>query len=192
MSGDKTLTALLDRLLQTTEHNQITVQELVDAIGHRAFPALILVPALIITSPVSGIPGVSALGGLTIGLVAAQYVWGRRSVWLPKFILRRSLSSKTLQQALNFLRRPSALIDRLLRPRLTILAAKPFSQVIATIIMILGLVMPIFEFVPFSSSIIAATISFLCLALVFRDGVLALFAGTLLLGASYGFYAVLA
>ena len=68
MSGDKTLTALLDRLLQTTEHNQITVQELVDAIGHRACPALILVPALIITSPVSGIPGVSALGGLMVWL----------------------------------------------------------------------------------------------------------------------------
>lgn len=191
MSGDHTLTSLLDRLVQRTGEEKVSAKDLVDTIGHRAFPALILVPALVITSPASGIPGLSALGGVTIAIVASQYVWGRKSVWLPKFILKRTLPSSRLNQAIGFLRPPSGWIDRILRSRLTFLADKPFSQVLAIVITLLGLIMPLLEFVPFSSSIVAAVISIFSLALLFRDGVLTLWAMTILLGGGYAVYSVL-
>lgn len=103
MPDEGTLTSLLGRLSRRSGEEDMSVRGFVDAVGHRAFPALILVPALIITSPASGIPGLSSLGGLTIAMIAAQYALGRRSVWLPQFILKRSLPSNRLKQALSFL-----------------------------------------------------------------------------------------
>ena len=91
-------------------------------------------------------------------------------------------------QAVGFLRKPSSWIDRTLKPRLTVLTKKPFSLVLAAVIVLLGLIMPVLELIPFSSSIVAGTISFLSLSLLFRDGVLALIAAALLLGGAYLVY----
>ncbi len=191
MSGDQNLTSLLDGIVQKAGGEQITVDELVDVVGHSAFHALILVPALIITSPASGIPGLSSSGGLMIAIVAAQHALGRGSIWLPQFILKRSVSAATLRQAVKFLRKPSEVLDRILRPRLTFLVTRPASQILAIVIMMLGLAMPALEFVPFSASIVAAAISLLSLALLFRDGLLLLLAGATSGSGVYALFGIL-
>lgn len=65
---------------------------------------------------------------------------------------------------------------------------RPFNRFLAIVIMLLGMLMPALEFVPFSSSIVAAAISLFSLALLFRDGLLALLAVATLLGSGYAIY----
>lgn len=188
MPENRALTKLLRQLHDRTSGKEVLVEELVEAVGHRAFPALILVPALIVISPVSGIPGVSTMAGITISVIAAQYICNRKSVWLPRIILRRSFPSKRLEQTIDFLRRPSSWVERLLKARLTFLAEKPCSLVLLVVIMLLGLLMPLLELVPFSSSIAAGAIALLSLSLLFRDGLLAVLAAGMLLFAGYFIY----
>ncbi|RDE07774.1 exopolysaccharide biosynthesis protein [Pelagibacterium lacus] len=190
MSHDRTLSALLDRISDLAE-GDVSIEDLVDSIGYRAFPALILVPALIVTSPASAIPGLPTFAGLTISIVAAQYVCGRKSVWLPRFILKRSLSSDMLGKFLGLVRSPSRWIERILKPRLSCLADKPFGLVLGLLIMMLGMIMPLLEFIPFTSTIVAGSVSLLSLALLFRDGLLALLAVAILATGCYAIYSVL-
>lgn len=179
---------MLRKLEDRAEERKVRLEELVDAVGQRAFPALLLVPSLVVVSPVSGIPGVSTVAGLTIFLIAFQYICNRKSVWLPEIILRQTVSSSHVQRTVDFLRRPSRWVEKLLKPRLTFLVERPFSLLVVAAIMLLGLTMPVMEFVPFTSSIVAGAIALLSLSLLFRDGLMSLLAAGTLLVAGYFIY----
>ncbi|MDN2566648.1 exopolysaccharide biosynthesis protein [Aquibium sp. A9E412] len=182
--GPNSLTALLERLERAGRGPRVAVAEIVDTIGARAFSPLLLVPALILISPASGVPGLSSIGGMLIALVAVQIVIGRRTLWLPGMLRRRTVGRDQLDRANRFLRRPAAFVDRWTRRRLAFLTEKPFSIVPALLCLAGGLVIPFFELVPMSSSIIATAVAFFALALVTRDGLLVLIGLAVVSGAA--------
>lgn len=74
---------VLQRLASAGDDECVSVSDIVDAIGPRSFGPLLLVPALIVMSPLSGIRGLSTVMGITIALVSGQMLVGRRVAWLP-------------------------------------------------------------------------------------------------------------
>jgi hypothetical protein len=60
------------------------------------------------------------------------------------------------------------------RPRLEILVKPPFSIIPEMLCMLCGLLMPVLELVPLSSSILATAVTFFAVALIVRDGLVAL------------------
>jgi len=153
----------------------VTIGEIVRAMDPSVQPVLLLLPGLILVTPLSGIPGLSSLGGLTIALVAAQILLGRSDIWLPDLVLRRHLPAARLAWSLERLDRFAAFIDARSITRAEWLIGFPARQLALATCLLCGMAMPFLELVPFSATTLAVVVSILAAALLVRDGVLMAF-----------------
>lgn len=179
------LEEVLRRMASAGDGDAICIEHLLDSIGQRSIGSLMLIPSLILISPLSGVPGLSSFLGITIALVAVQLVIGRDFIWLPRRVRSRCIERHRMEKVVTFLHPVARVVDRLVGPRLTILTRPPFSQIIAAVCMVGGLIMPPLEMVPFSSSVIATAIALFSLSLVAHDGVLAIVALVITLAGVY-------
>ncbi len=166
---------ILDRVRAAITEPAVSVGSVVRAMDASAQMIFLLLPALILITPLSGIPGMSSLGGLTIALVALQILLGRSAIWLPGFVLRRQIPAERLGRALDRLARPAAFIDRKMAARAAWVVAFPFRQIALALCMLCGMSMPFLELVPFSATILALVVSILASALLVRDGLMLAF-----------------
>lgn len=186
----KDLEELLDQLEWSadTHPSRISVEEIITAVGTRSFGPLLLLVGVLIASPLSGIPTFPTLTALIVFLVSLQLLMGRKHFWLPAWLLHRSVPGERMATAVRWLRPSARFIDRFIRPRLTILVKGPVTpRITALLCLIIAAVMPLLEFIPFSSSLAGVVLAAFGLALVSRDGLLALIAyaaagGTLWIG----------
>lgn len=188
MPGDRdlrTLEEVLRRMASAGEDGTVCVGHLLDAMGQRSFGPLLLVPSLIVVSPLSGIPGLSTVSGAIIALIAVQMLVGRHVVWLPRRLRGRCLDQRQLERAVGFLYPAARVADRLVRPRLSVFTHRPFSRLIAAVCIAMAALMPLLELVPFASSIVAAAIAAFALALIAHDGVLAIVASAVTAAGAY-------
>lgn len=161
-------------LHETGENRSPTVGDIIQNLGSASFGALLLVPAMIIATPASGIPGLPSVGGLIIALIAAQMVIGRDHVWLPKWLMNRRINPDRLERALDFMRRPARWIDHVTRPRLTWLLRWPMVVPLQVLCVFCGLAMPMMELVPMTSSIAAIAVFVIAVGIIADDGLLAI------------------
>jgi hypothetical protein len=179
--GTQALSEVLDQLEGAVEGESVRVGKIVDGLGHHSFAALMLVFALISTSPASAIPGVTAVVAVIVLLLVVQMIAGRKCVWLPGFVTKRELGADKLCKGIGWLRKPVRFVERFLRPRLGFLYHRPWLYVPLLLILGLTLVMPFMEAIPTSGSIASAVIALFAAGLLTRDGVLALAATAVLL-----------
>jgi hypothetical protein len=172
--------------------DKVSVADVLESIGTRSFGALLLVPCIMVLSPLSGIPGVPTTAGLIIVLVCVQYLAGRRTIWLPQRILRARISRKRLAAGFGYVQPFARSLDRVFRPRLRVLINHWTFSLVAVICAVLAATMPPLEVLPFTATITAFVIAMFAMALLYEDGLLALLAlaGTIGLGAAIVFYAV--
>ncbi|MAW87318.1 MAG: exopolysaccharide biosynthesis protein exod [Phyllobacteriaceae bacterium] len=173
MSDTHPLLHIIDSTSAAATGETTTVGEVLDGLGHTSHAALILLPALVVVTPLSGIPGLSSVMGITIGLISLQMIAGRRRLWLPGWILRQKVSSRKLVRTLRPLRRPARFVDRLTGPRLAFMVRPPARILLQLLCMICGFAMPFLEIVPFSSSVLGGAVAAFATAILARDGVLA-------------------
>ncbi|QKT03811.1 exopolysaccharide biosynthesis protein [Ectothiorhodospiraceae bacterium 2226] len=173
----KTLAEVVDEITGAGDgEGDISVAEILQSVGQRSFGPMLLVPGLIVLSPISGIPGVPTLGGIVVLLIAGQLLIGRQCFWVPQMIQRRAISRKRMKQAGRFLMAVARVVDKVVKPRLSFLVQAPFNYVIAATCVLIAVSMPPLEAIPFANVVTAAAISAFGLALVAYDGVLALIA----------------
>ncbi|MBN2907419.1 MAG: exopolysaccharide biosynthesis protein [Rhodobacteraceae bacterium] len=169
-TDQQTVNGVLDALVASIRGDRVSVAEIVAGLGERSFAPLLLLPALILVSPISSIPGMPTMGGLVIGLVAVQMIFGRSSLWLPAALARRSVSARKMCKAVKWLRRPASWIDRHVHPRMVRLATRPFSCVALMVCLAVTLVMPLMEFVPMLATVAASAITLFAIGLMTLDG----------------------
>lgn len=173
----RTLREIVERLTEAGDgKGEVTVENMLESVGQRSFGPMLLVPGLIVLSPISGIPGVPTLGAIAVLLVAGQMLMGRRSFWLPRFIRTRTVSRARMDKAARFLRPAAGYVDKVVHPRLTALTEPPFNYVIALACVAIALIMPPLEVILFANVATAAAISAFGLSLVAHDGALAILA----------------
>lgn len=177
----KTLEQLLDRIAgAASDHGRVSLGAVLDAVGRRSFAPLLLLAGLITLAPIVGdIPGVPTLMGLLVLLTGGQLLFGRDHFWLPNWMLARSLDQQKLCKAVGWMRRPARFVDRLTRPRLTVLTDDGGHYLVAGACIAIAMAMPPMEFVPFSANGAGAALTAFGLALLARDGVIALIALTI-------------
>jgi hypothetical protein len=168
----RALSDVLDHLEHAIHGDSITVQEVVEELGHKSFASLMLIFSLISTSPASAIPGVTAIVGVIVFVLAAQMILGRECVWLPRSVSGRRIPKAKLCKGIGWLRRPVAFVERFLKARLTFLLRRPWLLLPLALILLLTLFMPFMEAVPTSGSIASAVIAFFAAGLLTRDGAL--------------------
>ena len=170
--------AAVDIVLETEhalEGDHSTVRELVDRLGRASYTPLLMVPALMVISPLSGVPGFSAACGILIAAVSVQQMMRRPSLWLPRWLSNASLPAQRVHDAVRWLRKPARLLDRVTRRRVQWLTYPPFSVLPQGLCLICGVVMPVLEFIPFTSSVLGLVVAVVATGMFMADGLLVLF-----------------
>jgi hypothetical protein len=180
------LESLLQRLEQAGEADQpVTIERMLQATDERSFGALLLVPGLLVFSPLSGIPGLPSVFAVMVSLIAIQLLIGRKHFWLPKWLLRRSASRSKYDKAIAFLHRIAGFVDRLLKRRLTFLTNGLANRLNAVLCLAIAATMPPLELIPFGNSTAGAALSVLGLGMMARDGAMIVAALLFFFGLAY-------
>ena len=166
--------AVVDRLESSASGKTVTLREAVTALGEASFVPVLLAPALAVVTPMSGIPLFSSICGILIALVSIQMLVNRDHLWLPDWLMRRKVSSDKLKGGIDKMRGIARFLDRITRKRLRFFVARPFEWITEGACFLCGAVMPLLEFVPFTSSLVGAAVVLFSLSLLARDGLFAL------------------
>lgn len=165
---------ILDALNDAAKGGDVSVGDMLREIGMRSFAPLILVPAMILVSPLSGIPGLPTIGSIFMLLICVQKLLGRPHVWLPDWLKRRKVTSERLRKATDWLRRPAEWVDKRTHKRLTMLVTRGANYVTVIMISVICAILPFLEILPMVTSLFAAGISFFAIGLLARDGLFTL------------------
>ena len=156
---------LLQAMANDPTRERVSVDDLLQLVGERAFGALMLLFALPNVLPTP--PGTSGLLGLPLVYLAAQLMLGQRP-WLPKFISQRSIRRADfavfIERAGPWLRRA----ERLLRPRLLIFVSPAAEHVIGAFCLVLAIILLLP--VPLGNVLPALSISVFSFGVLGRDG----------------------
>jgi hypothetical protein len=98
----------------------------------------------------------------------------RGCFWLPQWMLERSVKSDKLRKGLKWTKKPAAWIDKILRPRLHRFVEGAGAYMIAIASGAVALLTPTLELIPFSANLAGAVLTVFGLALVARDGLMAI------------------
>jgi hypothetical protein len=135
------------------ENAQVSVDDVVHAVGRRSFGPLLLLAGLITLAPIIGdIPGMPTLMAVLVLLTSSQLLVGRETFWLPKWLLKRSLSRQKFDKALHYMKKPAKWVDGLLGVRLAWMTGYIGIRVTAFACLLVALAMPPMEFIPFSAN----------------------------------------
>ncbi|WP_157016148.1 exopolysaccharide biosynthesis protein [Mesorhizobium xinjiangense] len=146
----------------------VTIGAIRDALGDRSFAALLVFFASFNLLPLP--PGASVLLGLPLVIVSAQMVYGKRTAWLPRFLMRKSLSAEQFRGLADRLVPRLRLLERLIRPRYWPFWRRQGDRIIGAIALVLAIavVLP----VPLGNWLPAFASALVGLALSERDGIL--------------------
>ena len=180
------LTELINAMEQMERENaQVSVDDVVHAVGRRSFGPLLLLAGLITLAPIIGdIPGMPTLMAVLVLLTSSQLLVGRETFWLPKWLLKRSLSRQKFDKALHYMKKPAKWVDGLLGVRLAWMTGYIGIRVTAFACLLVALAMPPMEFIPFSANGAGLALTLFGLGLVARDGLM-LALGFLLTGVTF-------
>jgi hypothetical protein len=160
---------------------KLTLAEVVEAFGERAFGALMLMLALMSLLPWP--PGGKAVFSVPIMLLSLELAIQRQTVWLPRWLLRVSVSRTAYRKAsggrvLGAIRA----IERLTRPRIPILTGEAADVITGIVCFVLAVMLALP--VPLGDMLPALTIAIFGLAITQRDGLAVLIGalGTLVCG----------
>lgn len=179
----KNLQTLLASLVEETTGDTVSIENLLDAVGRRAFGPLLLLLGFIAISPLTIVPGTSWLVALITLLIAGQVIIGRTRPWLPKKALAVSFPREALAKGASVMKKPARIIDSFLKPRIGILTETPFVQIVSVLAMVAALVTFPLGLVPFGPILPGLAIMLIGLGLTARDGIMLLLAGGAMAGA---------
>lgn len=160
--------ALLRRLIANHPHDRISLDDLLNGVGHRAFGLLLMLLALPNSIPLPSPPGLSTVFGLPMAIFAAQLVLGHKTPWLPAFLRRKTLPRdeilKFLDRATPYLNK----VERRLKPRMRWFVGPTGERLAGLIIFVLAVVLslPII----FGNFLPAFAVLLMALAILARDG----------------------
>ena len=166
----ETLRVTLERTADAIGGKAVTLRDIVALIGEQGLLLICAVLTIPFLLPVS-IPGVSTVFGLAIILISIG-ITANRAPWLPRRIMDRPIDAgklvATLRKGAGIVRR----IEAVIRPRLTALTGSAAINRFNGLMLILGGVLLMFPLglVPFSNTLPAFAILFLCIGMSQRDG----------------------
>ncbi|WP_296820624.1 exopolysaccharide biosynthesis protein [Brevundimonas sp.] len=149
---------------------RLTVEEMVEAFGERAFGALMILISLMSLLPWP--PGGKVVFAVPLLLLASELTLQRDTLWLPRWALNAAVSRERYAAGLGRVLPAVRFIERLSRPRMRPLTG-PLAQMVIGLIC-LGLAIMLAFPVPFGDMLPAFTIAIFGFAVMQRDGVAAI------------------
>jgi hypothetical protein len=162
---------MLQDLEAAPNGDTITVGGIVDHFADRGIAAILGLLALPIALPVP-MPGISAIFGLPMLIIASQLILQRKRLWLPDSLRRRAIDLGRFRKGSVVAVKWLAKLERLLKPRLVILC-HPIMQILYGVICA-WLALILFLPIPFGNVLPSLSVFVLALAILERDGVAAI------------------
>jgi hypothetical protein len=161
------LSAIFLELAQEAE-DAVTIEQIREALGDRSFATLLVFFALLNLLPLP--PGSTLVLGIPLLLIALQMVLGNRTVWLPRFLLAKSVSAERFRHLSEKLVPRLQRLERVVQPRYWPFARGRADRILGALalIMAIAITLPI----PFGNWFPALSCVLLGLALSERDGIL--------------------
>ena len=172
---------MLARIATDGTRERVSVGDALQLAGDRAFGALLFVFALPNVIPMP--PGTSAVLGLPLVLLTSQFLFGRKTPWLPRMVMQRTVARADFAGVLARISPQLQRLERVLRPRFGLFVSPVGERLLGLVMLALSIL--IFLPIPFGNIVPAAAICLMSLALVEHDGLMAA------LGAVVGILAVL-
>ncbi len=164
----------------------VTLREVIQTLGGRAYLLLVLLLSIPFITPIP-LPGLSTPFGLAIALIAFRLSLGQRP-WLSKNLQRKELPAGFIGKVFGVSEKLLRFLEKLLRPRLTFLTDTPLLvQLHAVVILIAALALLLPLPIPFSNAFPAWTILLLAAGLLERDGLFILTGYAVFVGAVFFF-----
>jgi hypothetical protein len=147
----------------------ITLREVIQILGGRAYLLLVLLLSLPFITPLP-LPGLSVPFGLAIALISLRLSLGQRP-WLSKALQRKELPAGFIAKVFRVAEKVLRFLEKFLRPRVTFLTDTPLLRQLHALLMLvaaLALLLPLP--IPFTNSFPAWTILLVAAGLLERDG----------------------
>ena len=167
MSPKARTSEVLARLaMQPSE--RLTVGDIVAILRDRAFALLVVLLGLPNCLPMP--PPIPLICGLLLGLVAAQILAGRPTLWLPRALLHRSIAKGDVKRAVDRALPVFRRLERWSRPRVTVFDTPPAMRLMGLLLLALSIGLlfaaPVVGQIP-----LGVAVCLVGLGLVERDGV---------------------
>jgi len=166
------LSTELRELLAGAGDNGLSIAELMDKLRDRGFGLVLVFLSLPSALPVPA-PGYSTPFGIALILLTVQMLFGRKTPWLPRFILKRRIGPKLAKSMIGAAAAFFAKVEWLIKPRLAFFSGSFGEKMGAVIIIIMAALMTLP--IPFTNTFPAMVIFVIGVALIERDGLLMLF-----------------
>ena len=156
--------------LAQTEAPTMSLGEVVDAFGASALAGLLLVFGLACALPLP--PGATTVFGMPLVLLSPQLLFDHPAPWLPKALRERRFAMPELRRVFERMTPWLRRMEMVSRPRLGLVVGRSGRRLMGLIctVFALVLILPI----PLGNMLPAVTVSVFSLALIQRDGVVAL------------------
>jgi hypothetical protein len=177
---DRPLSEVVRELAQS-EASTISLGEVIDAFGASALAGMLLVFGLACALPLP--PGATTVFGLPLLLLAPQLLFDQPGPWLPRKLRDRRMKMPELRRVFERMTPWLRRMESVSRPRLAFAVGRSGRRLMGLICTLLAvvLILPI----PLGNMLPAATVSIFSLALIQRDGAVAM-AGYVFAAASVG------
>lgn len=170
--GAVRLPGIVDKMVAETDGEEASVRNLLGASSTRSYGPLLLIPSLILLTPLGGLPGLPAVAAVLTILVSGQLISGRQHPWLPDWMLNLSFRRQRLLDSEGRLKRWLRALGKVFKPRLENLMNPLVEKVVAGACILLALAFLPLGFIPLAVAAPAAAICVLALGITTRDGLL--------------------
>lgn len=167
-TNQRKVSQILAELARDFPGERISLGDLLQVLGDRAFGVLMLILSLPNAVGLGTIPGFSTVVGVPQIVIAIQMVMGMSRPWFPQWALRRSLAIGDFrlmaERAGPYLEKG----ERVLKPRLPALVSPVAERILGAVC--LGLAIIVSLPIPFGNQPPAVAIALMSLGIVERDG----------------------
>ncbi|WP_020210973.1 exopolysaccharide biosynthesis protein [Gilvimarinus chinensis] len=168
------LTTTIEQIEEAENGEKIHVGNVIDAFSSRGFGPLLLLPALITFLPTGGIPGVPAVCGVIMILIASQLLLGRSQPWIPSRLAQLGVEREKFVHLLDKSKGFTKKVDKLIRPRFQFLTTSIAIRCEAVVIIALAASLIPLGPIPFAAAVPSGILVLISLGIVSQDGLLIL------------------
>lgn len=171
------LAAVLDGIDGTIDRQSardgVPLGVVLSAVGRRSYGPLLLILGVFALSPLTVVPGLTALTAIVTLIIALQMAVGAKRPWLPRRMLRLNVPRGPLFSFVDRVRPTVAQVEGVwLRPRLEFLCSGPGAFLIAMCVALAALITLPLSIIPFGPLLPSLAVLLFGLGLTMRDGVL--------------------
>jgi len=185
------VTHTVDEIEPQGSRQRVSIDDVLERIGTRAFGPLLLICAALAVLPTGAVPPMSLVTGLLIALIGGQLALGRNALWVPGLLRRRTLPASAVQRSTARVRPWAERADKLLGRRLRWVLEAPMIKIVGAVVVLAGLTFVPSAAAPAAVLLPGGAVLIIGLGLTADDGMI-VFLGTLLAAAAAGAAAFLA